>query len=62
MGEVEFDRLTDSFKLTFFKQLAESMSNEHPVLRGFTRMDIEEARSRFKELDEEVSRGEHVPL
>ena len=30
------------------------MTNKHAVLRGFTRMDIEEARYHFKELDEEV--------
>lgn len=54
LGQIEFDRLKDAFELTFFTQLAESMTNEHPVLRGFTRIDIEEARYRFKELDEEV--------
>lgn len=52
--KIPFEHIRDAFELTFFKRLAESMANEHPVLRGFTRMDIEEARARFKELDEEV--------
>lgn len=57
-GKIDFDRLKDSFELSFYKQLAQSLTDEHPVLRGFTRMDIEEARSRFNELDEEVIRLE----